>query len=79
MGSLMEPLIPCFVRRKAAVKKRDWFMGRLKVTINVIHTPSKPLNLLRAGWAFRFAHYLNVEDTVVSTGMDLCLVFAPMD
>jgi squalene-hopene/tetraprenyl-beta-curcumene cyclase len=29
MGRLMEPLIPCFVRRKATAKARDWFMERL--------------------------------------------------
>ncbi|MBE0435915.1 MAG: squalene--hopene cyclase, partial [Methylomicrobium sp.] len=29
MGRLMEPLIPGFVRRKATIKARDWFMSRL--------------------------------------------------
>lgn len=29
MGRLMEPLIPGFVRRKATIKARDWFMTRL--------------------------------------------------
>lgn len=29
MGRLLEPLIPGFVRRKATVKARDWFMTRL--------------------------------------------------
>jgi len=29
MGRLLEPLIPAFVRRKATVKARDWFMARL--------------------------------------------------
>ncbi|QSA97757.1 squalene--hopene cyclase [Methylococcus sp. EFPC2] len=29
IGRMLEPLIPCYVRRKATVKARDWFMARL--------------------------------------------------
>jgi squalene-hopene/tetraprenyl-beta-curcumene cyclase len=29
MGRLLEPLIPAYVRRKATIKARDWFMERL--------------------------------------------------